>query len=243
MYRARFFATLKSGKTPTATAASRASPSGAPVRSLMRADGTASTSVMIRRHRSLFAPPSLNTSGNDAVAEGACGQVRVATAEGRTVVVGIDDELQVWDVATGPLWRTRLPGLSSFRIPTPQPLVYSDHGFSAVLWWNASASAAWDLFTGTRLRTPPHGNINAAAVATVGQRAIGIITTEEGLILTWDLRTGKRLQKPLQFEGIVGPLAVAEGAGTTTLLAAADNRVWEWDPLDGRLRTVAEYPR
>jgi WD40 repeat protein len=173
---------------------------------------------------------------------GACGQVRVATAEGRTVIVGIDEELRVWDVATGPLWRTRLPGLSSFRIPTPQPLVYSDHGFSAVLWWNASASAAWDLFTGTRLRTPRHGHIDAAAVATVGQRATGIIGTDQGLILTWDLRTGKPLHEPFQCEGIVDTLAVAERVGPTTLLAAADNRIWEWDLLDGRLRGATEYP-
>lgn len=44
---ARSFATLKSGKTPTATPAGMASPSGAPVRSL-REDGTPNTSVMIR---------------------------------------------------------------------------------------------------------------------------------------------------------------------------------------------------
>lgn len=178
----------------------------------------------------------------DAAAAGACGQVRLATAEGRTVVVGVGSELRVWDVATGPLWGTKLPDLSSSLGFTPQPLVYSGHGFSAVLWWDASASAAWDLFTGTRLHTPRHGDINAAAVTTVGQRATGIIGTEEGLILTWDLRTGKPLHEPFQCDGMVDAFAVAERAVPNTLWAAADDRVWEWDLRDGRPYGATEYP-
>ncbi len=176
----------------------------------------------------------------DLEATGSTEQITVAHAEGRTIIVGIGDSIRLWDLATGPLWHAQLPELTNFWLRPRRPLVYSNDLLSAVLWWTGSASRAWDLFTGKPLAATPHQQgLTAAAVATAGQEAVGMLGTESGSILAWELRTGKRLSVPFKCSGMVSALAIGEQAGETTILAAASG-VWEWNLADGHLIDAVE---
>lgn len=167
-------------------------------------------------------------------------QVTVSYVADRTIIAGVGDCLRVWDVTTGrPLWQAELPGSSQFYLVPPRPLIYSSRGLSAVLWWDSSASQAWELFTGRRLPQPPPGSgLRTAAVATVRGQAIGLLGTDEGSILTWDLRTGKRLHAPLKCGGGVDVLAIRTHGNETTVLASGDG-LYVWNLVDGRVIRVA----
>jgi WD40 repeat protein len=169
----------------------------------------------------------------DLEATDACEQVRIAYARGRWVVIGIGSHIRVWDADGGLLWQAQLPELTESLLVPPRPMVYSDDTLSAVLWWDFSASHAWDLFTGESLApTPRRRNIGAAALAIVAGQPVGILGTESGSILTWDLRTGKQLHPPLRCPGGAEAFAVANEQDRLILLAAAGG-LCAWDLNQG----------
>ena len=164
-------------------------------------------------------------------------QATVSHVEDRTIIIGVGDYLRVWDVATGqPLWQVKLPQTSEGYGVPPQPLIYCGHGPPALLWWDISVSRAWDLFTGKRLAsTPRQRGFSCAAVTTIRNQAIGLLGTETGSVLTWDLRTGDRLHAPLKCGGGVYTLAIRAHADRTTVLAGGGDGLYEWDLAGGQI--------
>jgi WD40 repeat protein len=168
-------------------------------------------------------------------------QFAMTHTAGRTIIVGVGwEHLRVWDVATGqPLWQAALPQHNTTYVTAPRPLIHSGHGSPAVLWWDSSNARAWDLFTGERLAPPPRRKeLSAAAMATVGGQDIGLLGTEKGLVLTWDLRTGNQLHAPLKCGAGVFTLTIRTAANETTLLAGGDG-LYEWDLATGQLVSAA----
>ncbi|GAB4468481.1 MAG: hypothetical protein OHK0037_26100 [Elainellaceae cyanobacterium] len=154
----------------------------------------------------------------------------VFTPDGQQLITcGADQQIIVWDVATGEPIRT-LKGHSSYV----NAVVLSGNGQTLVSGGADNQILIWDLPSGTIRHTlSGHTNaVNALAIASDGTLVSG---SADGTVRTWNLATGQPIHTLEGYDGFINAIAVSPDA-RTVVGGGTDTELIAWDLKTGTQR-------
>jgi WD40 repeat protein len=157
-------------------------------------------------------------------------------ADGKSLVSSSQDELKLWDVATGKEKKTWNVSFNYPRVTLAESkaLVFSTHGFGEHL-------LLWEFPSGKQIRNlNPTGSLLGAMLTPDGKSIL--YGCKNGLLVREDVVTGKKIWSTQAPKGNMGLSAVAfSHDGKLGFTGNQDGTMILWDALTGkRLRFVAE---
>lgn len=153
------------------------------------------------------------------------------TPDGKTLLTASSDTVNLWDVATG-------KQIQSFDDHTwfVSAAVFSPDGKQLLSGSAEGTAVLWDIESGERIRTlcaNPLGNIPAVAWSADGDQ-VASTTQAEGVVKTWDFRSGRPLLTFVEHSAAVRDLEFSPD-NRFLLTCSDDSKALLWDAKTGEL--------
>jgi len=158
------------------------------------------------------------------------------SADGKVLASGGDDEVRLWDLATGKLLREIRDGN---RTKSYCALWLAPDG-RRLAGAGRESVCVWDTATGQRLH---EFRANGQAVACSSDGKLLAAPSHDGSVGVWDMMTGKQTAHLRARPSGKGPWPIftPDGKGLV-MVTLSDGQVYHWDLTNGKLRRTVPLP-